>query len=83
MQITLKLIQEVLVDGGVACFVVGSSIIRGQEVDNLSLLERAAKDSGMSLLGTATRTINSNRKSFNTAIARIKQETLAVFGRDA
>jgi DNA modification methylase len=82
MQSTFGLIAEVLVEGGVACFLVGNSIIHGEEVDNLALLERAAKTRGLVLLGVTTRRINPNRKAFNKAIGRIQHEALAVFGRE-
>jgi len=81
MKSAFVVIADTLVDDGVACFLVGDSVIRGRKVDNLSLLSEAARASGFELLGMTTRRINENRKSFNRSIGRLKHEALAVFGR--
>ncbi len=76
-----QLIAGVLLRRGLACFVVGRSIIHGEEVDNLALLERSAIAHGFRLLTTAKRAIPQHRKSFNPAHAPIVEETIAIFGR--
>nr|WP_298152059.1 DNA methyltransferase [uncultured Pseudoxanthomonas sp.] len=74
-----NLIQELLVPGGYVCFVVGRSKIHGQIVDNGLILEKVAKNCGLSLVSRIERTINSQRKSFNLSHANIKTESVLIF----
>lgn len=74
-----ELLSAVIVPGGHACFQVGSSIIRGELVDNAALLRRAAESRGFTVATEMQRSIPQGRKAFNPTHARIKSEDLLVF----
>lgn len=78
MKGTLDLSNKILIDGGLAAFVVGRSKIHGEIVDNAELIINAAEDLGFSIIGRINRTMNKNRKSFNLSHAKIKEETIVV-----
>jgi len=81
MSTVFALISRVLVPGGLACFVVGRSIIRGREVDNGALLAQAASKHGFRALADVVRAIPGTRKAFNPVHGTITRETIVVFGR--
>lgn len=71
-----KLLKQVMRPKGVACFLVGRSIIHGRHIDNAALLRRAAEPSGFESIGTVDRKIRRSRKSF--AHGSIQSETILV-----
>lgn len=76
------LLSSVIVPRGHACFQVGSSIIRGEHIDNAKIFERAATSRGFSLVAAMTREIPRARKAFNLSHARINEERILIFRRD-
>lgn len=74
-----SLLSQVMLPGAHACFVVGRSIIHGRYIDNEVLLERAAGSSGFKKVGSITRKIAVNRKSFNPSHGKINEEGIVVF----
>lgn len=62
-----------------ACFLIGRSIIHGRRIDNVCLLESAAKRNGFTLDGVAERRILITRKAFNPIHGGIDKECVAVF----
>lgn len=74
-----SLLSEVMNPGGIACFVVGRSIIHGRHINNEALLERAALPHGFRKVGAASRKIAANRKSFNLSHAKISEEGVLIF----
>ena len=75
---TLSLVNDVLVKGGHAVFVVGRSKIHGKIVDNSEIIKNAAESNKLKLVGKITRTIKSSRKSFNLTHAKIKEEQIVI-----
>jgi len=73
------LLAQVLRPTAPACFLVGHSIIHGQEIDNVALLKRAAEPHGFLVDQVITRTIPKQRKAFNPKHGRIEQEYIMVF----
>lgn len=72
------LIRSVLVSGGYVCFVIGRSKIHGQIVDNASIIENVAKETGLKKIERMTRRILASRKSFNLSHANIKTEEILI-----
>lgn len=81
MGTVFKLISAVLQPDGLACFVVGRSIIHGEVIDNEAVLQRAGCEHGFRLLASVARAIPSTRKAFNPSHGTINRETVVVFGR--
>lgn len=81
MSFVFGVIASVLKPTGLACFVVGRSIIHGVVIDNEAILERAAGLHGLELLASVARRIPSTRKAFNPSHSTIDRETILVFGR--
>ena len=79
MGICFHLLSQVMLPGTKACFLVGRSIIHGREIDNASLLTRAAHPHGFDALEVVERDIPARRKSFNLSHAKIMKEHLIVF----
>lgn len=79
MSVCFNLLSKIMLPKSKACFLVGRSIIHGRIIDNVALLERAAKPYGFLLDDIALRNIPSNRKTFNPANSRIQQEHVMVF----
>jgi hypothetical protein len=77
-----ELLAKVLRPGGLACFVVGRSIIHTRTIDNEALLERAAAPHGFSKKGSVQRTIAACKKSFNLSHGTINREGILVFALD-
>ena len=78
MRDTFKLISNVLVKGGYACFVIGRSKIHGKIIDNADIIQAVSAEVGFSTSARIERTISSTRKSFNLSHANIKTETVLV-----
>ncbi len=76
-----SLLANVMAADAHACFVVGSSVIHGRQIDNGALLMRAATRYGFAFVDSVTRQVAQGRKSFNLAHARLKEETILVFRR--
>lgn len=79
MKSTFSLLSSVMKKRSYACFVIGSSIIHGKEIDNAQILNDVARDSNFKLSHQFSRVISANRKSFNLAHARIKKEDILLF----
>jgi len=82
MRSTLSLIDQVLVPGGYACFVIGRSRIHGRIVDNAEIIQTTAIERGFETKARFERAIYSNRKSFNLSHANIKTETVLVLQKN-
>ena len=76
-----SLLAEVVVAGGHACFQIGTSVIRGELVDNGEILRLAAESNGFSEVARFSRRIPEVRKAFNPRHGRIRDETLLIFKR--
>lgn len=72
------MLSEVLVQGGHVCFQIGTSVIRGQVVDNASIAIRAARAYGFDLVASMLRDIPTKRKAFHPHHARIREERVLV-----
>ncbi|MCI0711942.1 MAG: site-specific DNA-methyltransferase [Chloroflexi bacterium] len=79
MGMCFNLLSQVMVPDGIACFVVGRSIIHGRKIDNTALLSRAAKPHGFVVREIVERRIPASRKSFNPSHGKINREHLIVF----
>ena len=75
------LFREVTLPHALVCMVIGRSIIRGEVIDNASLLRSAADEHGFRHLASATRRIPTTKKAFNPVHGTINAETLLVFRR--
>lgn len=64
--------------GGRACFVVGNSTLKGVSINNAQLIAEAGIKAGFVETMRIDRTMQSNKKSFNPAIGRIKHEQILV-----
>lgn len=78
MRETFSLINEVLVNQGYVCFVVGRSKIHGEIIDNADIIQAVASEIGFTTVTRTERVISSTRKSFNLSHANIKTETVLV-----
>lgn len=78
MEELFSVLKEVMLSQAYAVFIVGRSIIHGIEYANEQTIAEAATSHGFSHIETVTREMNSSRKSFNLAHARIKQEYIVV-----
>ena len=81
MTITLKLLREVLVSNGFACFVIGRSIIHGESIDNARMLKDIAPSLGFEVFFQTERHLAASRKSFNPAYGKIKSEHILILRR--
>ncbi len=79
---TLRLIANVLVTRGYACFVIGRSRIHGRLVDNANIIQSVAAQYGFTTTARIERPIAAARKSFNLSHAGIKTETVLVLQKD-
>lgn len=78
MRDTFKLINEVLINQGYACFVIGRSKIHGKIIDNADIIQAVAAEIGFTTVSRTERVISASRKSFNLSHANIKTETILV-----
>lgn len=81
METAFSLLGDVTHNQSRACFIVGRSIIQGEEIDNAAILGRAAKAGGFELEDSASREILSSSKSFNPGYSGIKNEKVLVFSK--
>jgi site-specific DNA-methyltransferase (cytosine-N4-specific) len=81
MTAVLELTSATVVPGGHIAFVIGRSRIHGKDVDNAQLLKDCADNVGLKLVMEVERIIHPSRKAFNLSHARIKNESVLVFGR--
>lgn len=81
MKKSFQLIDEVLIPGGFACFVIGRSKIHGEIIDNAKIIEDAGSDFGFRTAFRTERVISSTKKSFNLSYANIKTETILVLSK--
>ena len=79
MRKAFALIDNVLVNKGFVCFVVGRSRIHGEIIDNAATIDRIASEYSLNPVGRYERTINATRKSFNLSHANIKTESILIF----
>jgi hypothetical protein len=79
MGVCFHLLSQVMLPGAKACFLVGRSIIHGREIDNTTLLIRAARPHGFDVHDVVERDIPPRRKSFNPSHGKITREHLIVF----
>lgn len=61
------------------CFVIGDSILNGSVVHNNLLLSEIASSTGFQSIADIPRQINSNKKSFNPKIGKIRNEHVLIF----
>jgi len=61
-----------------ACFVIGNSTIKGKRVQNDQLLIEVAETIGYGVEANLTRHLQANKKSFNPAIGKIKEEHIVI-----
>ena len=78
---TFRLIRQVLVKNGYACFVIGRSRIHGRIVDNAEIIYEVAQAAGFERVFVAERVLSATRKSFNLSHANIKTENVIVLRR--
>lgn len=78
MNTTFKLVNEVLVSKGYACFVIGRSIIKGEKIDNGKIIIDVASKYKLNHIMTIPRKISQKRKSFNLSHAKIKEEEIII-----
>lgn len=78
MAAILQWLRKHLRQSGHACFVVGSSTIKGRLVDNADLISRAAEEVGFTAVERIQRNLQDTRKSFNPAIGKIKTESILI-----
>lgn len=74
----LRWLSKNMKAGGRACFVVGNSTLKGQSIDNAQLIADAGNAAGFTEALRINRTMQANKKSFNPAIGKIKQEQILV-----
>lgn len=79
MESVFDLFVPILANDGHVCFVIGRSIIRGQEIDNAQLIQRVASHHDLHLVADIEREIASTKKSFNLKYGKIKTENIMVF----
>lgn len=75
-----RLLAQVVLPEAKLCFLIGRSIIHGQIIDNVALLQRAAEQAGLVVEGVVERSIPTKRKAFNPAHCKINREHLMVIG---
>ena len=68
---------------GYLCIVIGRSKIHGTEIDNASMITEIATEYGMLIMRKLKRIIAPGRKSFNLSHARIKEEAILIFQKQA
>jgi site-specific DNA-methyltransferase (cytosine-N4-specific) len=73
------LLSKVTSDHGYSCFVIGTSKIHGEIVNNSEMIIKAACENGFSPFAFIPRYINQNRKSFNLKNSRAKEEDILIF----
>lgn len=67
-----------LKNNGYACLVIGDSTIRGETIDNASLLSEVASGIGFREIARLDRSLLATKKSFNPKIGKIRTEKILV-----
>ena len=65
-------------ENGYVCLVIGDSTIRGERLDNASLLADVGATTGFREVARIGRTIAPTRKAFNPRIGKIKEENILI-----
>ena len=78
MRTTFRLITELLIKRGYACFIIGRSKIHGRIIDNAEIIQEVSDENGFSMITRIERPISTSRKSFNLYHANIRTETVLV-----
>ena len=81
MSSCFSLFRDIALPTSIVCMVIGRSIIKGEVIDNASLIKGVAYDQGFEYLVSATRRIPRSRKAFNPTHGNIDTETVLVFLR--
>lgn len=71
-------LHSIVPAGRCACFVIGNSIIGGKPVRNADLLIEAATQNGFKIEQLFARRIKSEKKYFNPAIGKIREESIII-----
>ncbi len=71
-------LMDALRKGHYACFVVGDSTIRGERIDNATLLSEAAGQHGFVECARLDRKLQATKKAFNPKIGKIKTERILI-----
>ena len=71
-------LRDHLRDRRYACFVIGDSTIRGQKIDNTSILSNSGTKAGFREVSRIKRNLAPTRKAFNPKIGRIKTEKILI-----
>ena len=79
MSMTFRLLSEIMNLNAKACFLIGRSVLHGRVIDNVSLLQRAARTHGFVTEGIVERRIPATRKTFNPEYGKINREHIIVF----
>lgn len=74
----MKWLSVNLKRGGYACFVVGDSTLKGNKIDNSTLISNAGKDAGFVEVARIDRTMQSTKKAFNPSHGKIKTEQILI-----
>ncbi len=74
--------SDILYPGSYFVLVIGNSILKGRTIENNLLLKDAARTTPFVFVKEYSRTINSNKKSFNPVIGNIKTEKIVIFRND-
>jgi len=82
MGVCFSLLNKVMRRGAYACFIVGRSIIHGEEIDNAEILLQASAPCGFRCEGNVGRRIPASRKSFNPSHGAISKERLVVLVKE-
>ncbi len=61
-----------------ACFVVGNSTLKGESIDNASLISSVARELGFVEVERISRNLQSTKKSFNPKIGKIRDEKILI-----
>lgn len=73
-----KWMRRTLRTGAHACFVVGDSTIRGERIDNASIIASTLSELGFVESARLERRMQDTRKAFNPAIGKIKTEKILI-----
>lgn len=76
MHEVLAWIRTHLAGGGVACFVIGNSVIRGDRIDNAQIISELGTSLGYKEISRAVRSLEPTKKAFNPVIGKIKDEVI-------
>ena len=78
METMFAWVRKALRVDGFACLLVGDSTIRGERVNNVELISKAAAIHGFSEIGRLPRQLQATRKAFNPKIGNIKSEVILI-----